>query len=68
VAIIAILAAIALPLTASSSSDQGQTAGAFLGTIPTPPGGWSSAYVYASSSDGTFTISATGDGTTARVP
>jgi type II secretion system protein G len=55
-------------ITASSSSAQGQTAGAFLAAIPAPPGGWSSAYVYASSSDGTFTISATGDGTTARVP
>ena len=54
-------------VTASSSNAQGQTAGAFLGAIPAPPGGWT-AYVYATGADGTFTISATGDGTTARVP
>ena len=54
-------------VTASSSNAQGQTAGAFLGAVPAPPGGWTT-YVYATGADGTFTISATGDGTTARVP
>ena len=55
-------------LTVSSSNAQGQTSGAFLAAVPTPPSGWATAYSYATSSDGTFTISATGDGTTAKVP
>jgi type II secretion system protein G len=59
--------AIAL-VVATSSNAQGQTSGAFLAAIPTPPSGWAASYDYASSADGTFTISATGDSTTARVP
>ena len=55
-------------VTASSSNAQGQTSGAFLAAIPAPPSGWSASYTYTSAADGTFTISATGDGTTARVP
>lgn len=55
-------------LTGSSSNSGGATSGAFLAGIPTPPTGWSAAYSYASSSDGTFTVSATGDATTAQVP
>ena len=55
-------------LTASTSNAQGQTAGAFMGAIPAPPSGWATGYAYNSSTDGTFTISATGDGTTARAP
>jgi type II secretion system protein G len=54
-------------LTASSSNTQGQTAGAFMGAIPTPPAGWS-AYGYDSAASGTFTISASGDGVTASAP
>jgi general secretion pathway protein G len=44
-----------------------QTAGPFMNAIPTPPSGWGSAYSY-STSGGTFTISASGDGTTASAP
>jgi hypothetical protein len=55
-------------VTASSSNAQGQTSGAFLAAIPTPPSGWATEYTYATASDGTFTVSATGDSTTARVP
>jgi type II secretion system protein G len=55
-------------ITVSSSNAQGQTSGAFLAGIPAPPSGWSASYDYATGTDGTFTISATGDGTTARVP
>ncbi len=55
-------------LTASSSNSGGATSGAFLAGIPPPPTGWSSSYSYTSSSDGTFTVSATGDATTAQVP
>ena len=58
----------ALPLiTASSSNSEGQTSGAFLAGIPESPLGWST-YAYTSGDDGTFTISASGDGTTAKVP
>ena len=63
----AIPSAIGL-VTATSSNAQGQTSGAFLAALPTPPSGWAGAYNYASSADGTFTISATGDSTTAKVP
>ena len=55
-------------VTVSSSNAQGQTSGAFLAAIPATPSGWSASYQYTSAADGTFTISATGDGTTARVP
>jgi prepilin-type N-terminal cleavage/methylation domain-containing protein len=55
-------------LTASSSNSLGQTASAFLGAIPRPPLGWSAVYTYVTGADGNFTVSATGGGTTARVP
>ena len=55
-------------ITASSSNSIGETSGAFLAAMPTPPSGWSASYVYSSGADGLFTISATGDGTTARIP
>jgi type II secretion system protein G len=55
-------------LAASSSNAAGATSGAFIAAIPVPPTNWSSSYSYASSGDGTFTVSATGDGTTAQVP
>lgn len=56
-------------LTAVATNAQNQTAGPFMGAIPNPPAGWSSAYDYsADTAAGTFVISATGDGTTARVP
>jgi hypothetical protein len=54
-------------LTQTVLNAQGQTAGPFMAAIPAPPAGWSS-YAYNTSADGTFTISATGDNTTARVP
>jgi type II secretion system protein G len=59
--------AIAL-LTVSSSNSIGQTSGAFLAAVPEPPFGWSASYFYATGADGLFTISATGDGTAARIP
>ncbi len=63
----AIPSAISL-VVATSSNSQGQTSGAFLAAIPNPPSGWASSYTYTSSSDGSFTISATGDSTTAQIP
>ena len=56
-------------LTAVASNAQGQTAGPFMASVPTPPLNWSTPYAYtASSASGTFNISAVGDGTTVSVP
>ena len=55
-------------ITASGTNSQGATAGAFMASVPTPPASWAASYTYATAADGTFTISATGDSTTARVP
>jgi len=54
-------------LTASVSNNQSVWAGPFLVNVPTQPFGWST-YDYQSSTNGTFTISATGDGATVIVP
>ena len=56
-------------LTAVATNGQGQTAGPFMATIPTPPTGWTSNYAYVgSTAAGTFNISASGDGTTVSLP
>jgi prepilin-type N-terminal cleavage/methylation domain-containing protein len=50
----------------------GVSGGPFMRTIPTPPGGgsptWPGNYSYTPGSDGTFTITASGDGTTVTIP
>jgi len=48
-----------------------QSAGPFMASVPNPPPGGSPAwgpYTYTSSTAGTFSITATGDGTTITVP
>ncbi len=56
-------------LTVSTTNTQGQVAGPFLGSVPTPPSGWSANYTYtANAGAGTFSITATGDSTTITVP
>jgi len=56
-------------LTAVATNGQGQTAGPFMATIPTPPTGWTTPYHYVgSTAAGTFNISASGDGTTVSLP
>src|SRR5207249_10798340 len=60
-------------LTVTVSNNLGQTAGPFIGSVPTPPGGGSPAWsaytaAYTSSSNGTFSLTASGDGTTVTVP
>ena len=59
-------------LTSPAINGLGQSAGPFVGKEPVPPPGgtpvWPAAYSYASSTAGTFTISAAGDGTTVTVP
>jgi type II secretion system protein G len=60
-------------LTVTVSNGQGQTAGPFMASIPTAPSGGSPAWsaytaAYSSNSNGTFALTASGDGTTVSVP
>jgi type II secretion system protein G len=59
-------------LTQNTTNGLGQSAGPFIARVPTPPGGgspaWSGTYTYTSSSTGTFSITANGDGTTITFP
>jgi type II secretion system protein G len=58
-------------LTSAQTNGLNQTAGPFMANVPTPPPGGSPAwgnYTYTSSTAGTFSITATGDGTTITVP
>jgi general secretion pathway protein G len=54
-------------LTATASNAQSQTAGPFLGAVPTAPATWS-AYSYTNPSTDTFLLSSAGDGTGVTVP
>jgi type II secretory pathway pseudopilin PulG len=58
-------------LTTSAVNDRNQSAGPFIATVPPPPFGgtppWG-AYAYMSRGDGTFLVTATGDGTTITLP
>src|SRR5438552_18583668 len=59
-------------LTQATTNGLGQSAGPFVARVPTPPPGgspaWSATYTYTSSSTGTFSIRANGDGTTLTAP
>ena len=58
-------------LTSAAVNGLNQSAGPFMASVPAPPPGGSpawGAYTYTSSSAGTFTITASGDGTTVTVP
>jgi type II secretion system protein G len=55
-------------LTGPATNAQNQVAGPFMASIPAAPSGWS-AYAYAADTAvGVFTISASGDSTTVRIP
>ena len=58
-------------LTSPAVNGVNQSAGPFMASVPAPPPGgtpaWG-AYGYASSTSGTFSVTATGDGTTITVP
>ena len=58
-------------LTSAATNGLNQSAGPFMANVPAPPPGgtptWG-AYTYTSSAAGTFSIVATGDGTTITVP
>ena len=60
-------------LTGQVTNGLNQIAGPFMGSVPVPPPGgspaWSTSYTYTpNAAAGTFTVSATGDGTTVTVP
>src|SRR5262245_12818752 len=60
-------------LTVTVSNGQGQTAGPFMASVPTAPSGGSPAWsaysaAYSSNADGTFSLTAWGEGTTVTVP
>jgi type II secretion system protein G len=59
-------------LTAAAVNGLGQSAGPFMASIPVPPPGgspaWGGAYTYTSTTAGTFSVTATGDGTTITAP
>ena len=55
-------------LTAPVTNAQNQVAGPFMASIPAAPSGWSTYSYTADASVGVFTISATGDSTTVRIP
>ena len=59
-----------LATLSSSVVVNGVAAGPFISPIPSPPlgGGWTTTYGYGTGTGGTFTVSATGDGTTVSVP
>jgi type IV pilus assembly protein PilA len=55
-------------LTSSVTNAEGNRAGPFLNSMPTPPGGWA-AYAYtANVSAGTYRITSSGDGTSVSYP
>jgi type IV pilus assembly protein PilA len=55
-------------LTAQVTNAQNQVGGPFLASVPAAPSGWSAYNYTADTATGGFTISATGDATTVRVP
>ena len=59
-------------LTATATNRLNWSAGPFMPLIPVPPRGgtpaWGAAYTYTSSTAGTFSVTASGDGTTITVP
>jgi len=59
-------------LTTTATNRLNWSAGPFMPSVPRPPSGgapaWSAAYTYTSSTAGTFSLTASGDGTTITVP
>ena len=64
-----VLPALLTDLSSSVVGIGGGAAGPFINPIPSVPSGWGTSYGYTPSvANGTFTISASGDGTSVRVP
>jgi type II secretion system protein G len=56
-------------LTSAQTNGLAQTAGPFLASVPSPPAGWPTPYVYTpNTSSDTWSVSATGDGATVTLP
>jgi prepilin-type N-terminal cleavage/methylation domain-containing protein len=55
-------------LTTPATNSDGVTAGPFLPSVPVPPGGAWTPYVYVPQPDGRFTITISGEGTTVSFP
>lgn len=55
-------------LARSQVNSEGQSAASFMAAIPRPPDGWGGQYSYTKDASGNFTVSAAGDGTTAKAP
>ena len=55
-------------LTAVATNAQGNLAGPFMNSVPTPPGGWAAYSYTANVSAGTYTIPSSGDGTSVIYP
>jgi len=54
-------------LNVAATNLLGDVSGPFMASTPAPPAGWS-AYAYSSTSEGVFSITTSGDGTTVRRP
>lgn len=61
------LPALLTDLTSVQQNSLGQNAGPFIRTVPLPPSGWT-VYGYTFDANGTFQITASGDGTSVAVP
>ena len=55
-------------LATTVTDSNGVVVGPFLGAVPTPPATWSYASLYTVNANGTFTLTASGDGTGVTVP
>ena len=55
-------------LTTAVVNGQGQSAGPFMSTVPTPPAGWSAYTLNATTASGVFNITTNGDNTTVSLP
>ena len=62
------LPAALVDLTAPATNAQNQVAGPFLASVPAAPSGWTPYSYTADSAVGVFTVSASGDSTSVRVP
>jgi type II secretion system protein G len=63
-----ILPAALADLTTQATNAQNQVAGPFLASVPAAPSGWAPYSYAADTATGVFTVSATGDSATVRVP
>jgi hypothetical protein len=63
-----VIATALTQLTSQVTNGQGQVAGPFMSTVPSPPSGWAAYVLTSNTSTGVFTISSSGDSTTVSLP